>query len=59
VIRTDMKFDVRTLKYRRRRNEVSEEELKKELDALPDEAEEAEPTATQFISTFEDRNYRH
>jgi hypothetical protein len=58
IIRDDMKFDVRTLKYRKRRSEISDEEVKKHLSALPDEAAECEPTSTQFVATFEDRNYR-
>lgn len=59
MIRHDMKFDVRTIKYRRRRSELTDEEVKKQLESLPDDAAEAEPTATQFVSTFEERNYRH
>jgi hypothetical protein len=58
MIREDMKFDVRTLKYRLRRNEVTQEELQEHLDSLPDEADEAETTQTQFVGTFEGRNYR-
>ena len=58
-LREEMKFDVRTLKFRLRRNEISLEELQKHLDSLPDEAEEAEPTTTQFVATFESRNYRN
>lgn len=54
----DMKFDVRTLKFRLRRGELSAAELQKHLDALPDEAKEAETTSTQFVATFEGRNYR-
>ena len=56
--RDDMKLDVRTLKYRRRRNEVTDAEIAKALQALPDEAAEAETTTTQFVATFEERNYR-
>jgi hypothetical protein len=58
MIREDMKFDVRALKYRLRRNEVSKKELDKHLDALPDDADEAETTHTTFVATFEERNYR-
>lgn len=54
-----MKFDVRTLKYRRRRSELTDEDVKKELDSLPDDAAEGEPTTTQFFSTFEEKNYRN
>jgi hypothetical protein len=59
MIRDDMKFDVRTIRYRQRRTELTEEEVKKQLDSLPDDASEAESTVTQFVSTFEERNYRH
>jgi hypothetical protein len=58
MIRDDMKFDVRTLKYRVRRSELTPEEIQKHLDDLPDETQEAETTHTQFIATFEGRNYR-
>lgn len=58
MTRDDMRYDVRTLKYRLRRNELSAEEVKKHLDSLPDESKEAETTHTQFIATFEGRNYR-
>jgi len=58
VIREDMKYDVRALKYRIRRNEVSKEELDKHLESLPDDASEAETTNTGFVATFEERNYR-
>jgi hypothetical protein len=57
MIRDDMKFDVRTIKYRKRRNELTDQDVQKELDTLPDEAAEAEPTTTQFVATFEERNY--
>lgn len=53
-----MKYDVRALKYRIRRNEISKEELQKHLEALPDDAAEAETTNTGFAATFEERNYR-
>lgn len=58
-LREEMKFDVRTLKFRLRRNEISQEQLQKHLEALPDEAAEAEPTSTQFVATFEGKNYRN
>ena len=47
--RDDMKFDVRALKYRIRRNEISAKELEKHLAALPDDASEAETTNTGFV----------
>ncbi|MEQ1504131.1 MAG: hypothetical protein ABMB14_17950 [Myxococcota bacterium] len=55
----DMKFDVRSMKYRQRRGEISDEELAKHLASIPDEASEAEETRTQFVATFEERNYRN
>ena len=58
MARDDMKFDVRALNHRLRRGEVSQEEVKKYLDSLPDEATEHEQTRTEFVGTFEERNYR-
>ena len=58
MIREDMKFDVRTLRHRTRRNELSPKEVEKHLSSLPDEAEEAEPTNTSFVPAFEEKNYR-
>jgi len=55
--RDDMKFDVRALKYRKRRNELTDQDVQAHLDTLPDEAAEAEPTTTQFVATFEEKNY--
>ena len=53
----DMLYDVRTLKYRKRRNELTDQDVQKQLDSLPDEAAEAEPTTTHFVATFEEKNY--
>jgi len=55
--RDDMLFDVRALKYRKRRNELTDQDVQKHLDTLPDEASEAESTTTQFVATFEEKNY--
>lgn len=58
MIRTDMKFDVRTLDHRVRRGEITKKELEEHLDELPDEADEADEAVTPFVSSFEDRNYK-
>ena len=58
MIREDMKFDVRTLKYRSRRSELSPKEIEKHLASLPDEADEAETTKTEFVASFEEKNYK-
>ena len=58
MTRDDMKFDVRALAYRLRRGELSTEEIDTYLSTLPDEAEEMEETTTEFVATFEERNYR-
>jgi hypothetical protein len=58
MIREDMKYDVRALKYRLRREEISKKELEKHLASLPDDAAEAETTSTGFAATFEERNYK-
>jgi hypothetical protein len=54
----DMKFDVRALNHRLRRGEISAEDVQKYLKNLPDEAAETEDTKTEFVATFEGRNYR-
>jgi len=58
MIRTDMRFDVRTLDHRLRRGELTKKELEEHLDDLPDEAEEAVEAVTPFVASFEDRNYK-
>ena len=50
MTRDDMKFDVRSLKHRMRRSEISPKELQKHLDALPDDAAECETTRTEFVA---------
>ena len=50
MTRDDMKFDVRSLKHRMRRSEISPKELQKHLDALPDDAAECETTRTAFVA---------
>lgn len=57
MIREDMKFDVRTVDYRLRRHEITPKELDAHLDDLPDEADEAEPTKTAFVPSFEEKNH--
>jgi hypothetical protein len=53
--REDMRFDVRTQKYRLRRGEISREELSAHLESLPDEAEEGVETETKFTTPWLDR----
>ena len=55
MIRKDMKYDVRTLKHRLRRNELSRKEIDAHLSGLPDEAAEGEETRTEFVSSGERR----
>lgn len=50
MTREDMKFDVRSLKHRLRRNEITPKEIEKQLATLPDEAGESEPTRTEFVA---------
>ena len=49
--REDMRFDVRTQNYRLLRKEISRDELKSFLEALPDDAEEAVETETRFVAS--------
>jgi hypothetical protein len=58
MIREDMKFDVRSLRHRTRRNELSPAEVEKHLKDLPDDADEAENTKTEFVASFEEKNYK-
>ena len=58
MIRQDMKFDVRTLRHRARRTELSPKEIEKHLADLPDDADEAENTKTEFTASFEEKNYK-
>jgi hypothetical protein len=53
----DVRFDVRMIEVRLRRGEVTAEEYKKHLDALPDDAAEAEPSKVHFVSSYADKNY--
>ena len=48
----DMRYDVRTLAYRKRRGELSKEEVEKYLADLPDDAEHGEPTETRFAANW-------
>jgi hypothetical protein len=51
MIRTDMRFDTRTLAHRMRRGEISRKELEEHLDELPDEADEATEAVTPFTAS--------
>lgn len=48
----DLRFDVRTLAYRKRRGELTDAEIQKHLDSLPDDAEHGVETETQFVAAF-------
>jgi hypothetical protein len=52
----DLKFDVRSLRHRVRRTEISPDEIKKHLDSLPDEAAEAELTKTEFVARWDGKS---
>ena len=51
MIRTDMRFDTRTLAHRLRRGEISRAELDEHLEELPDEADEATEAVTPFVAS--------
>jgi len=55
MIRPDMKFDLRTLKHRLRRREITQEEYEAFLAALPDESEEFVETEVSFTASFAER----
>jgi hypothetical protein len=55
MIRTDMRFDTRTLAHRLRRGEISKAELQEHLDELPDEAEEATEVVTPFVASSSEK----
>lgn len=48
----DMRFDVRTLAYRKRRGELTDAEIQKHLDGLPDDAERGQETETRFVAAY-------
>jgi hypothetical protein len=55
MIRTDMRFDTRTLAHRLRRGEISKAELEEHLEELPDEADEATEVVTPFVASSAER----
>lgn len=55
MIRADMKYDVRTLKHRLRRNEITLAEYEAHLAELPDDSEELEETEVTFTASFAER----
>lgn len=57
-INSDTRFDVRMIEARLRRGLVTAAEYQKHLEALPDEAEYAEPSRIAFTSSYADKNYR-
>ena len=56
MIREDMKFDVRSLKHRMRRGELTPADVQAHLSTLPDEGAEAEPTRTEFSARRGEKN---
>lgn len=56
MIRADMKFDLRTLKHRLRRNEITLAEYEAHIAELPDDSEEFVETEVQFTASFAERN---
>lgn len=51
-------FDVRVVDRHIRRGVVTADTYAKYLDALPDDAEHAEPVKVQFTPQFADKHYR-
>ena len=51
MYREDMRYDVRTLRYRVLRKELGAEAIQAHLDALPDDAAEAVETSTRMVAT--------
>ena len=51
----DIEFDVRTVRHQLRRQKITNDQLQKRLDGLPDDAEHAEETETRFVGYFEQR----
>ena len=54
----DTLYDVRVIESRIRRGQVTAEQYRAHLAALPDEAEHSEPVRLSFVSTFSDRRSR-
>ena len=52
----DLRYDVRTLAHRKRRGELSADEIAKHLSGLPDDAEHGEETSTEFVASWASRN---
>ena len=51
----DLHYDVRLLKHRIRRGELTHDEVAKHLAGLTDDAEHGEETETQFVAAFQNR----
>jgi len=51
----DLRYDVRVVRFRMQRKEFTEDHYAKYLDGLPDEADEGEPTTTEFVATWAQR----
>jgi hypothetical protein len=56
MTRDDMQFDVRSLRHRLRRTELTTKDVQKHLDALPDDAAEADQTKTEFVSRWDGKS---
>ena len=52
----DLQFDVRLVKHRIRRGELTHQEVENHLSALADDAEHGEETTTEFVATFKNRD---
>ncbi len=48
-------FDVRLVRHQIRRGVVSQDDVDKHLNALPDDAEKGEETETRFVGHVENR----
>ena len=55
MIRADMKYDVRTLKHRLRRNEITQAEYEAHLAELADDTDEYEETEVVFTASYAER----
>lgn len=54
----ELRFDVRLIEARLRRGVVPAAEYQQYLDALPDDAENCEPSRVTFQASYAEKNYR-
>ena len=52
------KFDARVIYHNLRRGELNQDELDAHLNALPDDAEHAEATTTEYVAMWASRSDR-